>query len=104
MTIIQNKKMKKNKKKIISFGIVLGILLLLGIAAIYGSGNTITGAITGTSAVYQQCLTKYGRDFDGQFDWNKIAQCRDYYVALEKGRDAAIPRLCLSSPEREECT
>lgn len=92
----------ENKKKML-FAAVLAVLLLSGIVTMYNSGSTITGAITGTSAVYQQCLTKYGRDATGHFDWDKIADCRNYYVALEKGKDAEKPRLCLSSPEREEC-
>ncbi len=74
---------------------LLAIIMMTGFS-LWSSKYTITGAVVGQSAPYTLCLTKYGRDNDGNFDWEKIRQCRNMYKEIEEN-DAAVPRLYLSS-------
>lgn len=97
--------MNKEEKKTMRMGVLaLFVLLFLAVLPFAQQRSQMpTGAITGNSYVYMQCLKEYGKDIYGQWDWEKINACREYYKTIEKGSDAAIPRLCLSSPQRQEC-
>lgn len=78
---------------------LIAILIMAGFS-LWSSENTITGAVTGKSTPYRMCLSKYGRDAEGNLDWEKIRQCRERYTIMEEG-GASIPRLYLSSDRSE---
>ncbi len=74
-------------------GIALVCLLLIGtFSYVLESSQTITGAVAGKSAPSKTCMSKYRRNADGSWDWDKIKDCRDYYIELENSGDANIPR------------
>ncbi|MBI5073192.1 hypothetical protein HZA99_05210 [Candidatus Woesearchaeota archaeon] len=75
-------------------GVALVCLLLIGtFSYVLTSSQTITGAVSGESAPYRWCMSKYGRNTDGSWAWDKIKDCREYYKELENSGDANIPRL-----------
>lgn len=86
-------------------GTVVGAAALLGLLfiAVFSSTSltkeSITGAVSGESYVYEMCLKKYGRDLYGKYDWEKIEYCREQVQYSEKkgGDNKGTPRLYLSS-------
>ena len=97
--------MKQTEKAgtIIGAAALLGLLLIAGLSLSQENKNGITGAVAGKSAIYRMCIEDYGTDIYGNWEWETIYHCRQYYTSIEKGGNAAKPRLCLSSPERIEC-
>ncbi len=75
-------------------GVALICLLFIGtFSYIMTSTQSITGAVAGESAPTRWCMSKYGRDSNGNLDYDKIYECRQYYKELENSGDANIPRL-----------
>lgn len=97
--------MGKNEKE----GTIVGAVALLGLFLIgvfsYAplSEDTVTGAVSGESYVFEMCLKKYGRDLYGKYDYEKIEDCREQVQYSEKqgGDNKGTPRLYLSSDRSE---
>lgn len=80
---------------------LIGLFLISSFSYIMTGSETITGAVTGESYVFEMCLKKYGHDSDGNLDYEKIKDCRNAVQTLEKARgngdNKGTPRLYLSS-------
>lgn len=93
--------MEKSEKE----GTVVGAVALIGLLfiAVFSSvpmtEQSVTGAVSGESYVFEMCLKKYGRDLYGKYDYEKIEDCREQVQYLEKkgGDNKGTPRLYLSS-------
>lgn len=89
---------KEERTGTIIGGVALVCLLLIGtFSYVLTSSQTITGAVAGESAPHRWCMSKYGRNEDGSWNWDKIKDCREYYKELENSGDANIPRLYRST-------
>lgn len=90
---------KKQKEEVLIGAVALLALLFLGTFSYsLDKQNSPTGAVSGESYVFDLCLTKYGRDLDGNYEYEKIEDCREYVRSLEKtGDNKGTPRLYLSS-------
>lgn len=74
---------------------LVGLLLISLINSVEIGGISLTGAAIKDSYFYENCLTKYGKDIYGDWQWEEIKNCREYYKAASKGKDKAIPVLTL---------
>lgn len=86
--------MDKECMKVAAYAIIA--LFVIAGFSLWDSESTIIGAVTGKSSPYRMCLYKYGRDAQGNLDWEKIKECREMYEEMEKG-GADEPRLYFSS-------
>lgn len=92
--------MEKNGT-IIAATAIVGLFLIGTLPFILQTSETPTGAVSGESYKYEMCLVKYGRDSQGNLDYEKIKQCRENVRTTEKvtggGNNKGTPRLYLSS-------
>lgn len=95
--------MNETEKRGILTGIValFGLLLIATFPLIVQQQEAVVGAVVGNSYVYKMCMSKYGKDMNGEWMWDKIKECRENVLEMEKGREAKSPRLYRSSDRSE---
>ena len=95
--------MNETEKKGTVAGIValFGLLLIATFPLITTQQEAVVGAVVGNSYMYKMCLSKYGKDMNGEWLWDEIKECRDNILGMEKGREAKSPRLYRSSDRSE---
>jgi hypothetical protein len=95
--------MNESEKKGTLTGIIalFGLLLIATFPLIVQEQEGVVGAVVGDSYVYKMCLSKYGKDIYGEWQWDEIKDCREKVLEMEKGREAKSPRLYRSSDRSE---
>ncbi|PIN80035.1 hypothetical protein COV16_01535 [Candidatus Woesearchaeota archaeon CG10_big_fil_rev_8_21_14_0_10_34_8] len=87
--------MRKDHKNttIIACVAVVALFLLGSLSGLKIADTDLTGAVTGNSYLYKLCLTKYGKDADGNLDWDKIQDCRKDILEKESTTPKSTSRV-----------
>lgn len=94
--------MKRKKSKNLFFAsVVVMILVLLGSVQYFLPSESVTGAVTGKTDVYENCLA-HGKDKEGNWHWDWVNTCREFVEAKEKAKGKAIPRVYMNEDAYDE--